>query len=453
MAGATVLVATSVGRLVAIDLDSGLLVWQSEEGSGPLRSLALTPDIVVGVRGGLDPGLVGFSHDPDGTLVSLVSPTELNLPKLLGNFLAAAVPLALLLFLAGRWLKPRMGPAFLEDDEDDGDLALADQGIEGAESVTNKRKKKSRPAPRPSGYRDPKPAAPARRRGILDTMFAPGTTGSTSMPRVRTALTRGVVTVLGSPVLFVAPILFLLIVWLVLIAIGYQGPFSPLANLLALPPVGTSVDGSLATGLFGLQGGQLAIVGFLAVRAVVLAFLTAGVVEALEDGRVTTGCVRRAIRALPVTFAVCIVGVGILTLSSFFGVLLGPGWGSCCRWGARGRALPVRLRADHRRRRGADDAGGARQVHPGRPVARRRQPHARGALRRPVDRRDRGARRARQPDGREPDDRGLVFVLVINLLHVVLLATFAFRYLSVAHEVPEPPARPPVRGARGRRRR
>ena len=134
VAGATVLVATSVGRLVAIDLDSGLLVWQSEEGSGPLRSLALTPDIVVGVRGGLDPGLVGFSHDPDGTLVSLVSPTELNLPKLLGNFLAAAVPLALLLFLAGRWLKPRMGPAFLEDDEDDGDLALADQGIEGAES-------------------------------------------------------------------------------------------------------------------------------------------------------------------------------------------------------------------------------------------------------------------------------------------------------------------------------
>ncbi len=134
VAGATVLVATAAGRLVAIDLESGLLVWQSEEGSGPLRSLALTPDTVVGVRGGLDPGLAGFSHDPDGTLVSLVSPTELNLPKLLGNFLAAAVPLALLLFLAGRWLKPRMGPAFLDDDEDDGDLALVDEGIGGAES-------------------------------------------------------------------------------------------------------------------------------------------------------------------------------------------------------------------------------------------------------------------------------------------------------------------------------
>jgi hypothetical protein len=134
VAGATVLIATSAGRLAAIDLESGLLVWQAEEGSGPLRSLALASDIVVGVRGGLDPGLVGFSHDPDGTLVSLVSPTELDLPKLLGNFLAAAVPLALLLFLAGRWLKPRMGPAFLEDDEDDADLAPVDEGIGGAES-------------------------------------------------------------------------------------------------------------------------------------------------------------------------------------------------------------------------------------------------------------------------------------------------------------------------------
>ena len=130
VAGATVLVATSAGRLVAIDLESGLLVWQSEEG-GLLRNLALTPDTVVGVRGGLDPGLVGFSHDPDGTLVSVVSPTELDLPKLLGNFFAAAIPLVLLLFLVGRWLGPRMGPAFLEDDEDDGVPELVDEGVGG----------------------------------------------------------------------------------------------------------------------------------------------------------------------------------------------------------------------------------------------------------------------------------------------------------------------------------
>jgi PQQ-like domain len=121
VAGATVLAATSTGRLVAIDLESGLLVWQSDEGSGLLRSLALTPDMVLAVRGGLDAGLVAFAHDPDGTLVSVVSPTELDLPKLLGSYLAAAVPLGVLLYLAGRWLRPRMGPAFLDDDDGDGD--------------------------------------------------------------------------------------------------------------------------------------------------------------------------------------------------------------------------------------------------------------------------------------------------------------------------------------------
>lgn len=134
VAGVSVLVATSVGRLAAIDLDSGLLVWQSEEGSGLLRSLAVTPDIVVAVRGGLDPGLVGFSNDPDGTLVSLVSPTELDLPKLVGSFLVAAIPLGLLLYLVGRWLRPRMGPAFLDDDEDGVELEPVDEGAEGGES-------------------------------------------------------------------------------------------------------------------------------------------------------------------------------------------------------------------------------------------------------------------------------------------------------------------------------
>jgi outer membrane protein assembly factor BamB len=134
VAGGTVLVATSAGRLSAIDLESGLLVWQSEFEGGLLRSLVLSSETVVGVRGGIDPGLVGFTHDPNGTLISLVSPTELDLPKLLGNFLAAAVPLALLLLLAGRWLTKRMGPAFLDDDDEGDALELVDEGIEGSES-------------------------------------------------------------------------------------------------------------------------------------------------------------------------------------------------------------------------------------------------------------------------------------------------------------------------------
>ena len=106
-------------------------MWQSEQGNGLLRSLALAPQVVVGVRGGAEPGLVGFAHDPDGTLVSLVSPTELDLPKLFLAFLAAAVPLALLAILAGRWLRARMGPAFLDDEDDAPELA--DEDIEGVD--------------------------------------------------------------------------------------------------------------------------------------------------------------------------------------------------------------------------------------------------------------------------------------------------------------------------------
>ncbi len=123
IAGGTVLVATSNGRLVAIDLGSGLLVWQSEETNGLLRSLALAPEFVVGVRGGAEPGLVAFAHDPAGTLVSLVSPTTTDLSKLFLAFLAAAVPLTLLAILAGRWLRTRMGPAFLDDEDDVPELA------------------------------------------------------------------------------------------------------------------------------------------------------------------------------------------------------------------------------------------------------------------------------------------------------------------------------------------
>jgi outer membrane protein assembly factor BamB len=118
VAGTRVLVATSAGRLVALDMSSGNLVWQGLTGAGVLRSLMPTTDAVVAVRGGADPGLVAFAEDPDGSLVSLVSPTTIDLPQLLLAFFAAAVPVALLLSLAGRALRARMGPAFLDDDDE-----------------------------------------------------------------------------------------------------------------------------------------------------------------------------------------------------------------------------------------------------------------------------------------------------------------------------------------------
>lgn len=116
VAGGTVLVASGDGRLAAIDLSSGKLVWESQATDVILRSLTLTPDVVIAVRGGTEGGLVGYGVDPAGSTTSIVSPTVLNLPLLLGAFFAAALPLGAALILAGRALRARMGPAFLEDD-------------------------------------------------------------------------------------------------------------------------------------------------------------------------------------------------------------------------------------------------------------------------------------------------------------------------------------------------
>jgi hypothetical protein len=273
------------------------------------------------------------------------------------------------------------------------------------------------------------------------------------MPRIRTAIARGVLTVIGTPALVIAPILYALIMWLVMVAAGYQGPFAPFANLLALPPIGTSLDATLATGLFGLQGGLFGIVAFLAVRAVALALLTAAIVDALEDGHVSAKGLRKGLRALPVTFAICVIAVGILTLSSLFGQLLGPGLGILIQVGAlvlglylfifapivavdEGRSMPESLARSVRAARipGVGNlALAALYVVPS--IALIVLPGKPGSL-----------------FGVNPTIGAWVFVLALNLLHVALLATFAFRYLSVAHEVPESAPRPTKNAStRGRR--
>lgn len=106
-----VLVATDEGRLVAIDLPTGDLVWKSGTGS-LLRSLTPAGDRLLAVRGGTDAGLEAFETDPKGVLVREVSPTVVDPAKLFGGMLGAAVPLALVVIAAGRTLIRRLGPAF-----------------------------------------------------------------------------------------------------------------------------------------------------------------------------------------------------------------------------------------------------------------------------------------------------------------------------------------------------
>jgi outer membrane protein assembly factor BamB len=133
ISGDHVVVTTVEGRLAALDLGSGRLVFQTApEPDSLLRSPAVADDTVVAVRGGRMAGLVAFSHDPDGALVSIASPTTLDLAEVLGTFALVAVPLGLVVLVGGRALSLRMGAALPADDEDDDDHADEDERGAGA---------------------------------------------------------------------------------------------------------------------------------------------------------------------------------------------------------------------------------------------------------------------------------------------------------------------------------
>jgi hypothetical protein len=262
------------------------------------------------------------------------------------------------------------------------------------------------------------------------------------MPKIRTSVARGCATIIGLPAFVIGIFALLFVLWIVLVALGYQGPFASLVSALALPPLGTSLDAQLATSIFGLSGGIVGITAFVLFRGVVIALLTAAVVEALDTGRLTTAAIRDGARALPTSLATSVLGVAFLTLSSFFAPLLGPGFGILIQVAglvlgvylfvfapviavAERRSLPECLTRSMRAARmpGVGNLGmAALYVVPA--IAIIIAPGKPGNV-----------------IGVNPSVGAWVLVLVVNLLHAAMLAAFAFRYLAVADEVPEPAPR------------
>jgi outer membrane protein assembly factor BamB len=87
----SVLIGLGDGRLAAISVATGHLVWASDTGPGALGAIALGDGVVVVAKGGADSGLVGFRPDPSGKLLDVPSPTQLDPPKLLENYAIAFV--------------------------------------------------------------------------------------------------------------------------------------------------------------------------------------------------------------------------------------------------------------------------------------------------------------------------------------------------------------------------
>jgi outer membrane protein assembly factor BamB len=105
-----VLVPTNSGVLYAIDRGTGHLAYRIDSGGSFLRGLADAGDVIAGVTGAEDAGIVAFGDDPDGTLTDLASPTTVDLAKLLAGFALGAVPIAIVVVALARPLQRRLGP-------------------------------------------------------------------------------------------------------------------------------------------------------------------------------------------------------------------------------------------------------------------------------------------------------------------------------------------------------
>jgi len=298
-----------------------------------------------------------------------------------------------------------------------------------------------------SGRRGAQVAPP--RRGLFSGMGVPP---MDRMPRIRTAVARGVVGTWSSPLIVGLILGWLLVEWLVVVALGYPGPIALLAHIPAPPPVGTITDYSLATGILGAQGLSLIFL-VAAVHALLQAVLTGLVIEAMESGRPSRWGAIRGLRGFPVAFAGRVIGLMALIAAQL--LLAFGGSSGLGLLGQIGVFVVVTWLLGFA------------------PVIAVAEP------RRLLDCLGRSIRAARMPGSGNltfaalyvipvfatffalpvpgvmldvnPPFTAWMFVVGLNLLHTAMLGALAMRYLSIASEVPDPPPRrSPSKEVRGR---
>lgn len=125
VSGDTVLVGLNDGRLAAVDAGSGRLIWQSRATPGLIGTIALSEDAIVAVKGGREAGLIAFEPDPEGRLIDVSSPTELELGRTLATMGLAALVVFAAAFLPGALARRRFGDA-LAGEEDERNVGFDD---------------------------------------------------------------------------------------------------------------------------------------------------------------------------------------------------------------------------------------------------------------------------------------------------------------------------------------
>ena len=286
-----------------------------------------------------------------------------------------------------------------------------------------------------------RPSAPPK-RGLLSARYA---VPMDSMPRLRNAFARGLVATWSSPLVVGAILGWLLVEWLVIVALGYPGPFAVLAYLSAPAPLSTSTDLSVSIGILGAAKGLTFVFGSGAVHALWYSILLGLCLDTIESGRATRWGAVRGLRAFPVAFALHVIGVAVLFASQLIAGLGGGGFTLVLQIAVLVLAVwafafaPVI--AVEERRRLTDSLG--RSVRAARlPGSGNLSAAAIYVV--PVFATFVATVVERVPGALldvNPSYAAWVFVAVMNLLHAAMLAAFSIRYLAVADEVPEASAR------------
>lgn len=173
------------------------------------------------------------------------------------------------------------------------------------------------------GYRAPNTIQDTPRKGLLGSFLQPRAAIASPMPKGWKSYTRGLATALASPLLIVLVPVVVLLEWLVLLAIGSQGPFTLLAGAFQWPGPGTFADTLISSSVVpSAQGALIGLFVLLVIRATLLAVVTTVSVERLRTGTSTSWALRRAIAVLPVALSVNMLGVAVYLIISIGGQFL-----------------------------------------------------------------------------------------------------------------------------------